>query len=160
MCRSHWAHVAGGTVTAAPEPRRKPQDRVGDRDRQASADRLSRAYGEGLLSTDELDEHLARAFGALTVADLEAAEALLPRGWLEELQRQGSIREGQRRRAAARRGELRAYAGVMLLLVVIWLVSAVSAGAWQPWPLWPALGWGIPLLLAGRGHGNPASATR
>ena len=42
----------------------------------------------------------------------------------------------------------------MLLLTSIWLVVGLTAAAWYPWPLWPALGWGIGVtahLRAARG---------
>jgi hypothetical protein len=31
----------------------------------------------------------------------------------------------------------------MVLLLAIWLVGGIDEGDWYPWPLWPALGWGI-----------------
>jgi hypothetical protein len=34
----------------------------------------------------------------------------------------------------------------MALLVAIWLVVGLGGGSWYPWPLWPALGWGIAVL--------------
>ena len=151
MCRPYGAAgTRDGSSAEAARPPRSPQDRVGDRDRQASADRLSRAYAEGLLSIQEFDDHLALAYAAVTVDDLETAEAPLPASWLASLEQQRRQEEHQARRSAAWRGELRTYAGVMLLLFGIWAVTALTAGAWYPWPLWPALGWGIPLLL-GRG---------
>jgi hypothetical protein len=36
-----------------------------------------------------------------------------------------------------------AYLGVMAVLIAIWLGAGAVTGAWYPWPLWPALGWGI-----------------
>jgi hypothetical protein len=36
------------------------------------------------------------------------------------------------------------YLWIMALLVAIWAFT----GAGHPWPLYPALGWGIPLLMA------------
>ena len=54
-----------------------------------------------------------------------------------------SVPEASRERAAG----FNAYAAVMLLLVAIWLFT----GAGHFWPLYPALGWGLPLLF---GHGH------
>ena len=34
---------------------------------------------------------------------------------------------------------------VNLLLIVIWLVSGITAGAWYPWWIYPFFGWGIGL---------------
>jgi hypothetical protein len=65
-------------------------------------------------------------------------------------------------RAVDRRGRkdgfrphLRAYVLVISLLVVVWATS----GAGYPWPIWPALGWGIG-LVAHRGCGQSSSRAR
>jgi hypothetical protein len=42
----------------------------------------------------------------------------------------------------------------MVLLVGIWLAVGLAGGAWYPWPVWPALGWG----LAVAGHVKAARA--
>lgn len=44
----------------------------------------------------------------------------------------------------------------MLLLVAIWLAVGVTAGSWYPWPVWPALGWGIGVV----GHVRTARAAQ
>jgi hypothetical protein len=41
------------------------------------------------------------------------------------------------------RGHLLVYAGVNTMLAVIWLVTALSAGSWFPWFVFPLTGWGI-----------------
>jgi hypothetical protein len=43
--------------------------------------------------------------------------------------------------------QLVTYAGVMTLLVLIWLFVGVNGGGWYPWPVWPALGWGVGLAI-------------
>ena len=58
--------------------------------------------------------------------------------------------DGEQRRAAARAGlgaHAVLYAAVVLLLLALWLVDGLLAdGEWDdPWPLWPALGLGVPL---------------
>lgn len=168
-----WQHMAGEWTWAArgwPDPgqhRREPSadagaaspapdERIGDAEREHSAALVSRAYVDGLLRADELDEHLGRVYAAVTVADLEAATAVLPRSWRQEVARAERDASRARARQAGRRRELVAYAAVMVLLVGVWAVTALSAGAWHPWPLYPALGWGLPLLLSGarRGRGG------
>lgn len=47
------------------------------------------------------------------------------------------------------------YSAVMLLLVAIWALT----GAGHPWPLYPALGWGIPLLLGATSCRNKSGHT-
>ena len=41
------------------------------------------------------------------------------------------------------RVHLLVYAGVSTLLTVIWLVTAIAAGGWFPWFLFPLTGWGV-----------------
>lgn len=134
-----------------------PGDRVGDTDRERSAALLSDAVAAGYLALDELDARLTRVWSASTGADLTAAEAGLP----EALRRERAEREAvQRARALARtalRGHVTSYASVMTLLVGIWLVVGLTAGGWYPWPVWPALGWGIGLAGHVRSAGGPAA---
>jgi hypothetical protein len=57
----------------------------------------------------------------------------------------------QKVEAAARAAwgaHLGAYLSVNLMLVVIWLLT----GAGYPWPIWPAMGWGIGLAAHGMAH--------
>jgi hypothetical protein len=44
----------------------------------------------------------------------------------------------------------------MSLLVAIWFVAGLNSGSWYPWPVWPALGWGIAVA----GHVRTARAGR
>lgn len=51
--------------------RPRPGIRLTDAEREAAADRLIEAHGEGRLTLDELDERLAAAYRALVAGDLE-----------------------------------------------------------------------------------------
>jgi hypothetical protein len=102
-----------------------------DADRDRAAERLRAATAEGRLTSEELEERLERAFSARTDAELErlvadlpapARAVVRPRRWDSE--------------------HVRAYVGVMLLLVAIWALT----GAGYFWPIWPMLGWGIGVL--------------
>ena len=42
----------------------------------------------------------------------------------------------------------------MVLLLTIWLAVGLTGGGWYPWPVWPALGWGIGVV----GHVRSARA--
>lgn len=65
-------------MTATPNhPPRHPA-RVGDRDRDEAADRLSAHAAAGRLSVDELEERLERVHGAVFAGDLVAVESDLP----------------------------------------------------------------------------------
>ena len=112
-----------------------PALRASDADRQKVVDRLSEHAAAGRLEPAELEERVARALAARSEADLDPLLADLPR-------------ESRPRRQGRRRGrvdpdELRAYLSVMLLLVAIWAFT----GAGYFWPAWPALGWGVGLLI-------------
>jgi hypothetical protein len=57
---------------------RRPDLRISDRDRQAAAERLRLAMGEGRLDLVEYDDRLVRAYAAVTYADLEPLFTDLP----------------------------------------------------------------------------------
>jgi hypothetical protein len=56
----------------------RPEMRVSDRDRQAAADRLAMALHEGRLDVVEYDDRLAKAYAAVTYADLDRLFTDLP----------------------------------------------------------------------------------
>lgn len=149
-CGSSATHVQRPAAPA----RLEPGARVGDRDRQRTAELLGDAAAAGLLGLEELDARLARVWRARTGADLAVLEADLP----ATLRGQRDRREAAARaREVARAGlghHLAAYAAVMALLVAIWLAVGLSGGDWYPWPVWPALGWGIGVV----GHVRAARA--
>jgi hypothetical protein len=105
--------------------------RAADSDRDATADRLRRASGEGRLGVEELEQRLERAYAARTLGDLRALTGDLP--------------VARRSHAAARRAALRVharvYALVNLLLVAIWALDGFCAF----WPAGSIFGWGIGL---------------
>jgi hypothetical protein len=53
------------------------------------------------------------------------------------------------------RTHLTAYVLVNFLLISIWLVVGITAGAWFPWPVFPLLGWGIGLAFHARAVYEP-----
>ena len=114
-------------------------ERVADGEREEVVSVLRVHAGDGRLDVDELAERVDRALAAKTRADLAALTADLPAPSPDRADRMRAWRE-----------ELRAYVGVMVLLVGIWLAT----GAEYPWPVFPALGWGIPLAL-----GRPRTPT-
>ncbi len=91
---------------------------------------------EGRLELRELEDRLEAALAARTHGELAALTVDLP-----------SPRRLHRR---TRVPELRAYLVVMVLLVAVWLVT----GAGYFWPVWPILGWGVPLAMGGRRQGR------
>ncbi|MFY0406550.1 DUF1707 SHOCT-like domain-containing protein [Solicola sp. PLA-1-18] len=136
----HLADHAAGIRTLAPSHApRSPGQRVGDLERSRAEDLLGQAWALGYLRREELDARLDRVVGSATVADVDAVLADLP---MHELRR----RDPRARAARARRMRIglqvhaAAVAGASLLMVAIWLVVALTAGAWFPWPVFPVLG--------------------
>jgi hypothetical protein len=141
------AQRASGTIRA--------HERAGDRDRERTADLLALATGRGHLGVDELDERLAAVWSATSAGELAALEADLP----QEVRQEHARRQlALQVRAAARAGlpgHLLSYLAGMVLLLSIWLAVGLSGGGWYPWPVWPALGWGLGVA----GHVRAARAT-
>lgn len=118
-------------------------ERVGTAEREAAAALIADAAAAGYLDTDEFTSRSADAFAARTRGELAAVLAELPMTFVRQ-------READRRRerhvAAARAGmrwHVGSYVAGSLLMIAIWLVVGLTAGAWYPWPIWPILGWGI-----------------
>jgi uncharacterized protein DUF1707 len=61
-----------------PEPRPRAELRASHEDREAVAERLREAAGDGRIDLEELEERLERAFTAKTYGDLEPLTADLP----------------------------------------------------------------------------------
>jgi hypothetical protein len=138
----------------AGDPARAGEERAGDRDRQRTADLLALATGRGHLRIDELDERLAAVWAATSTGELALLERDLPHAVREELARREAALHARTAARAGLLGHVRSYAAVMVLLVGIWLSVGLASGGWYPWPVWPALGWG----LAVAGHVRAARA--
>lgn len=65
------AGTPGAALPAVPEPARPTGLRAADRDREAVAEQLRDAAGDGRLDFDELDQRLGAAYAAKTHAELE-----------------------------------------------------------------------------------------
>jgi hypothetical protein len=142
MCASRRRHhhtPAGRTPIPADDLRASDAER----DRAVSA--LRSHAGEGRLTVEELDSRIEAAFAARTRRELGDLLSDLPRERGRAPGGHGSPR-GRRREFAC---HARSYVWVMALLIAIWALT--GAGAF--WPLWPALGWGV-VLLVRRGSGR------
>lgn len=117
-----------------------------DGDRERIAGRLQAAAGEGRLTPAELEQRLETAFSARTEAELEPLVADLPAA------RVSAPPAERRERRRWDTDHVRAYLGVMVMLVAIWALT----GAGYFWPIWPMLGWGIGVLADSGGRlGGP-----
>ena len=155
-----------GTPGRVAVAERRPDERLTDAEREQAADLLAAAFRDGVIGVDEFDQRLTAALNAQVAADLAVVTDDLPTQWVAEREAQ---ERSQRRAAAHRRrwsAEVRAYAAVMALLVTIWLLTSLDGDLSYPWPVWPALGWGIPLFLsrprraAGRAPGGRQAARK
>jgi hypothetical protein len=107
--------------------------RASDADRERKLDELRRHAGDGRLDMEELEERIGAALRARTLEELAELTADLPT-------------RRPRLRPPRIRGELRAYLAVQAMLVAIWALTGMG----YFWPVWPMLGWGIPLLACRR----------
>jgi fatty acid desaturase len=137
--------------------------RAGDREREAAARQLGRALTQGYLDLAEYEDRIGKAFAAHTAAELRPLLADLPAG---RLRRNDPARRAARRSAAqlSVRIHFAAYLAMVVVVLTVWLVVALTAGAWYFWPVWPILGAGIgvlghavPIRLA---HGTPRQPGR
>lgn len=130
-----------------------PVVRVGDPERDRAAAVLGQAFTQGYLSMSEYETRLGRAFEAQTTGGLDQLVGDLP---VQQISRRDPHRRAARQ-AAARRGvriHLLAYLAGSLLMLGIWLATAMATGAWYFWPAWPILGWGIGIVS----HATPVHA--
>ena len=158
-CRPHtWDRegAAGeserSSAAAAP---RDPAEHVTDVDRERAAAVLSEAFRDGMLRVEEFDQRLSAVYAAQTVGDLDGAMSDLHPNWLRELDEAEAAQRRARRHRREWEAGLRTYLGVMALLVGIWLFTNLGEFAFMGgdgdtyfWPIWPILGWGIPLYLS------------
>ena len=116
---------------------------ITDEQRTELADLVIAAAGDGVVALPEVDRVLAGVYRAETAGELDAVREQLPAGWLDGHRRGQQALATQRVAQAALRWHVAAYAAGMALMVAIWLAVGLAAGAWYPWPVWPALGWGL-----------------
>jgi len=130
-----------------------------DDDREEVVALLRAAGGAGLLEPNELAERTGAALTAKVAGELAPLTADLPPAWRERGRRESRRHERAGRAREELGGHVRAYVGVMVLLVGIWLSVALTGGGWYPWPVWPALGWGLGLASHARNaRPHPARA--
>ena len=132
MCNHHRRDE--DARSAAPIVTTTAAHRVSDAERERVLDQLRAHAGDGRLSLDEFGDRVSEALAARTGAELTAALRELPRVVTE------------REMSAERRAVVRPFVLVMALLVGIWAVT----GFGFPWPVFPLLGWGLPVLSAWR----------
>ena len=144
MCGHHHHRDAiedrpGAVLTAKPDVRASAEDR----DRVVAQLRLN--TGAGRLDLAEFEERVDLVWQARTTGQLAEVVADLP--FMEPPE------ERQRRQRLTQRALLVPYLSVMALLITIW---ALTTPGGYFWPIWPMLGWGIPVMAQLRGSmGRP-----
>ena len=108
--------------------------RASDAVRESVVTDLRAHAAEGRLTVDELEDRVGRAYAARTHRDLVTLTGDLPRA-----KRTRPAKDARAELA----DHLRSYLQVMALLLAIWLFT----GTGYFWPIWPALGWGIAVLM-------------
>jgi hypothetical protein len=110
--------------------------RVGDADRNRTADLLKEAHAGGYLTLEEVDQRLSTALAARTRGELDRLVADLPPEWRAS---QGPARPpagppGRRRPAPP--PELAWLLPLVVVLAALVVLAVVTRGAWFfPWPL-------------------------
>ncbi len=160
------------TQGGPPEPKesdRRPELRIGDREREQAVAHLGTAFGEGRLELAEFDERVAAAYSAKTASDLLHLTADLPLATREhpattDHSTAPTTGANRRSRKPAREsriapdpdmpGWLRAvwltYAAVVAINVVIWLIVDLGGSDGEItyfWPIWVAGPWGVILVF-------------
>jgi hypothetical protein len=117
--------------------------RVADADREAVADDLREHMMAGRLTSEEFEERVARAYAAVTRAELDGLSADLPMG-VARMQH-----ELAQRKSKLRRRLLEESGGALLLSLVcvaIWLADGASGSFWPAWVIAITL---LPMLRSG-----------
>jgi Domain of unknown function (DUF1707) len=113
--------------------------RASDAEREATADRLRVAAGDGRLDPEELEQRLDAAYSAKTVGDLGALTRDLP------AHAPAAAPPERRWDSQAVRARLASFIVVNTICIVIWAASGANGGFW---PIWVILGTGIGLFAA------------
>jgi hypothetical protein len=100
-----------------------------DSDREAAADRLRRAAGEGRLQPDELEQRVADAYRARTVGDLAALTADLP------VPAAPKPPAHQRFTSLETRERIAAFVTPNLVCIAVWLATGSDGDFWPKWVL-------------------------
>jgi hypothetical protein len=116
--------------------------RVADADREQLAEELREHMLAGRLSSEEFEERVAKAYAALTQAELDALREDLPMG-LVRVQSALALRRTKLRRRLIQEGG--GALGVSGVCVVIWAFTGARHGT-PFWPAWVIIPTMLPVL--------------
>jgi hypothetical protein len=129
MCGHHRGSVDGSRRADRSIVLAQSEQRVSDRERERAVEQLRLHVAQGRLSLDEFSERLDDVLRSRSGGELTRALRALP-----------YLRSAEQLRAK-RRALIRPFLFVSALLVAIWAAS----GFGFPWPVFPVLGWGLPV---------------
>ncbi len=104
--------------------------RVADADRELVAGELREHMMAGRLTSEEFEERVARAYAAVTRAQLDELRADLPMG-VATIDKELAARHARLRRRLVQEGG--GAIGLSGLAVAIWAASGASGGFWPAW---------------------------
>jgi hypothetical protein len=108
--------------------------RASDAEREATAQELRRAHGDGRIATEELEERLSRVFAARTRGELATTVAdLPPQQPPAAATAQAPVRAARARAVRRLRSQALVSGGICLLAVGVWLASGANGGFWPVW---------------------------
>src|SRR6478609_5093405 len=122
--------------------------RVSDADRQAAADRLRAAMGEGRLDLLEYDTRLARAYAAVTYGELDQLFTDLPAHAAPGVavstppavsRPVPAVRSGFAGLPTALKVLWTIWFGAVLINLTVWLLVSLGNGPEYFWPMWMAV---------------------
>jgi hypothetical protein len=114
-----------------------PEHRASDAEREATAERLRVAGGDGRLEPEELEERLDAAYSARTVGELAELTRDLPQPGA------AAPKPARVQQSQAVRARLASFIVVNTICIAIWAASGAEGGFW---PIWVILGTGIGLF--------------
>ena len=132
---------------------------ISDDERDRTVQALTRHCGDGRITLDELEERITRVYAATTVAEMTAVLADLPKApppAKAPLRTTGSTAPVRQRSTAldkpsarvageiALRVHVAVYLAVIAFLFLIWLLTSPFG---YPWPIWPAMSWGVAVAI-------------
>jgi hypothetical protein len=110
--------------------------RVGDADRNRTADLLKEAHAAGYLTLEEADERLGTALAARTRGELDRLVADLPPEWRASQERSQRPAEPPPRQRPALPPEAAWLVPLVMVITGVILLAVLTRGFWFfPWPL-------------------------
>lgn len=123
------------------DPRRHPQVRASDADRDVVTEAVNAAFSDGRLDAVEHAERLQDALAAKRLGDLVPL--------LEDITIAARPEPPAPRAQRIRSAAISSWLGLAVLFNLIWIASWLfsSSAPFYYWPIWPMIGTGVPVLL-------------